>query len=98
MEQQKLNHLEHRVKCRFLVFGGDVYYASGGFHDYMGSFDTLEEAERFANATHQVHPKIDRQEDNYEWWHIFDMAERRIVKHSEFQGYGAPNGPPRLDE
>ena len=97
MEQQKLNHSEERVERRFLVFGGDVYYASGGFHDYVGSFDTLAEAERAATATHQVHPEINRQEDDFEWWHIFDMVEKKIVRISEYQGYGAPNDFPELD-
>lgn len=35
---------EHKVK-RFVFMGGDIYYASGGFRDYRGSYDTKEEAE-----------------------------------------------------
>ena len=85
------------VMRRFAVFAGPCYYASGGLHDYIGSFDTLSEAESVAAETHQIHPEIDRQEDDFEWWHIFDMDERRIVKRSEFQGYGAPNDDPTLD-
>ena len=30
---------------RFVFMAGDVYYASGGFADFRGSFDTKEEAE-----------------------------------------------------
>jgi hypothetical protein len=29
---------------RFLVFAGDDYYPSGGWGDFRGSYDTLEEA------------------------------------------------------
>ena len=29
---------------RFLVFAGDYYYPSGGWEDFVGSFDTLEAA------------------------------------------------------
>lgn len=85
------------VMRRFAVFGGACYYACGGFHDYIGSFDTLEEAEWIATLTHEIHPDIDRQEDNFEWWHIFDMTERAIVKTSECQAHGAPDASPRLD-
>ena len=50
---------------RFLVFSGDYYYPSGGWHDFHGSFDTLEEA----NGSQ---PKG-------EWAHIFDMDTGEIV-------------------
>lgn len=35
---------------RFMLFGGDEYYAAGGFNDYLGSHATIEEAT--AAATH----------------------------------------------
>lgn len=85
------------VMRRFAVFGGACYYASGGFHDYIGSFDTIEDAERVASATHQLHSGTDRQEDDYEWWHIVDMTERRVVKRSRCQAYGAADDDPQLD-
>ena len=30
---------------RFLVFAGDFYYPGGGWDDFRGDFETLEEAE-----------------------------------------------------
>ena len=32
---------------RYLLFGGHVYYPRGGWRDFIGSFDTVEEAEKF---------------------------------------------------
>lgn len=29
---------------RYLVFGGDTYYPSGGWNDYIGEFDKSDEA------------------------------------------------------
>lgn len=33
---------------RFLVFGYDTYYPSGGWNDFVLDFDTLKEADKFA--------------------------------------------------
>jgi hypothetical protein len=35
---------------RFLLFGFDRYYPGGGWNDFLGSFDTAEEAREFAAA------------------------------------------------
>jgi hypothetical protein len=42
---------------RFLVFGYDNWYPSGGWDDFRGEFDTLEEAKDFADklATDHAH-------------------------------------------
>lgn len=29
---------------RFLLFSGDIYYPGGGWNDFQGDFDTLNEA------------------------------------------------------
>lgn len=34
---------------RYHVFAGDTYYPGGGSADYVGSYETLEEAEQVAN-------------------------------------------------
>lgn len=50
---------------QYLLFGGAVYYPSGGFEDFRGSFDTLEEA--------QAKVKELDLEDQYSWYHIVDV-------------------------
>jgi len=46
---------------RYLVFGGDSYYPSGGWSDLIGSADTLEDANAAVTAS-----------DN-DWHSIIDM-------------------------
>jgi hypothetical protein len=33
------------VLKRFLAFGGDNYYPGGGWDDFIGDYDTIEQAE-----------------------------------------------------
>ena len=74
---------------RYMLFGGQAYYASGGFHDYLGSFGDLEKAVAYASSI---------MDDVIDWWHIFDCEERKCVACSEYQAYGAHDEVPRLGE
>jgi hypothetical protein len=49
---------------RFLVFAGDDYYPSGGWHDLVGDFDSLEEARNVATKS----------EKRGHWSHIIDLT------------------------
>ena len=42
----------------YSLFTGDRYYPSGGWHDYRGSFESLEKA------------LIRLSSLKYDWWHI----------------------------
>jgi len=49
---------------RYLLFAGYTYYPSGGWGDYRGSFETVEEAvARFEK---------DKKENWWDWYHIVD--------------------------
>ncbi len=52
---------ETQKSARYALFAGETYYPGGGYHDFVGAFDTLEEA-------------IDKgKSDSYaDWWHIVD--------------------------
>lgn len=56
-----------RTTKRFVVMGGMVYYASGGFKDYLNSFDTKEEAETFMREWLKTN-------NEYSWVHIGDLV------------------------
>lgn len=56
----------------YLLFIGSAYYPSGGWDDFKGSFQTLDEAIEAKNRY--------RTED---WWHIVSLIESAIVA----QGY-----------
>lgn len=53
---------------KYLVFAGDVYYPGGGWSDFKGSFDELEEALVFISGL------------ECEWWDIVDRETLEIVK------------------
>jgi hypothetical protein len=67
---------------RFVWMAGHTYYASGGFHDYRGSFDTKEEAE--AAQSEWLKDK------DYVWSHIGDL------KTGEITGQGEGCNPMRI--
>ena len=52
---------------RFLLFMGEHYYPEGGWHDFMGSFETLEDAKSAALKS------------NWEWVQVVDIEENDIV-------------------
>jgi hypothetical protein len=60
----------------YLVFKGDYYYPQGGWQDFVGSFDTYDEADeaaatRSSEWSHIVHDGaiiLQRDEHNREVW------------------------------
>lgn len=61
---------------RFVLFGGDIYYAAGGFHDYIMSFDTLDEAILFAQSTHESYPGSPTQCENFCLAHFSEWTKK----------------------
>lgn len=57
---------------RFILFAYSHYYPLGGWHDFRGAFDTIEEAVAARKA------KADKYD--YAEWHVFDSVEMRIVE------------------
>lgn len=60
---------------RYYVFGGSIYYAHGGMHDFKGSYVDLTLATDFAKKQGQ-------------WWHIFDNQTGTIILKSAQQAWG----------
>ena len=69
---------------RYLVFGGESYYARGGWNDFLVSFDELHQAKSFISAW--------KAEDRrtHEWAHIIDSHNWGIVIRTEEIPYGDP--------
>lgn len=61
---------------RYLLFAGDVYYPVGGWDDFRGAYDTIEEAQSASLAYR----------DTYEWFHIVDTVEMKQVEHLAVSG------------
>ena len=70
---------------RFAVFGGERHYASGGFHDFMTSFATLNEAEAYAASILGTDIKRNGYDATVEWWHVADI-ETGIIKAQSAHG------------
>jgi len=52
---------------RFLLFCYDTYYPVGGWGDFIGAFDSVEEAESAIDKT-------------FHYWQIVDMEKLEVVK------------------
>lgn len=53
---------------RFYVFGGCDYYPNGGWDDFKGDFDNLEDAYKRLGSFY------------YDWFHIVDSHTGQIIK------------------
>lgn len=58
---------------RFLAFYGDCYYPRGGMGDFLGGFDSKEEAIKAIADKHQSEDWSDQ------WAHIYDLELRSEV-------------------
>lgn len=56
---------------QFLVFAGSDYYPEGGWHDFVRSFDSKDDAIMFV-----------AQKRDGDWWHIVDTKTGMIVANS----------------
>lgn len=60
---------------RYLLIAGDTYYPSSGTRDWIGFFDTYEEAE--SQLTYSVGKYsdnyIDKNGNTYDWYHVIDL-------------------------
>ena len=81
------------VARRFVLLGGESYYAAGGFNDFRSSHVTLSgalaEAARLENSR--------RYGEAIDWWHVWDCVTKSIVAKSTSQAYGASDSGPTLD-
>jgi len=62
------------------LFGGEVYYASGGMNDLLGIYPTLDAAKAAATEAEK--------QGRVEWWQIVDTSSGVIVAQSECLPYG----------
>lgn len=55
---------------RYALFAGHEYYPVGGWHDFQGTFDTIEEAKEAARPQ-----RIPGQPtSSWDWWHVIDLT------------------------
>ena len=62
---------------RFLAFRNSIYYAAGGMNDFLGDFDTFEEAqEAVRGGTDKWEKEYWKTEPRAEWGHVWDSDTR----------------------
>ena len=81
------------VARRFVLLGGENYYAAGGFNDFLSSHGTIEAAMAEASRLSALPYGY-----SIEWWHVWDCSTNSVVAKSEVQAYGASNDGPKLGE
>ncbi len=59
---------------RFLVFAGDAYYPSGGWKDFVGSYDSADRALGIAEGIAR---------ETFKWAHVFDTETQKILQEFE---------------
>lgn len=69
---------------RYALFAGEAYYPSGGFHDYLASFDSIEDAKEDVPTLYARGGR-----GGIEWAHIADLLTGQIVA---VRGSGHPIG------
>jgi len=77
---------------RFILLCGETYYARGGFHDFITSYDFLDDA---MSTGRSLELSKDHNEA-IEWWHIWDCEIKSVVACSESQAHGASDKAPTL--
>lgn len=69
---------------KYILFGGECYYAKGGWNDYLGhgkELDPLIDSECLKNFA-------------IDWWHIVDTETKEIVAGSKHQAHNSDlDGP-----
>jgi len=63
----------------FKLFAGHNYYPSGGYNDYVGSFDSLEKAIEGGETKRMGYGYLG-DDYEYDWWHV--VQEDQIVAQS----------------
>ena len=58
------------MKKRYLVFGYDAYYPMGGWNDFIGVYETLEEAKENTKNTN---------DNKCDFYDIVDIETMKIV-------------------
>lgn len=65
---------------RFAMFGGVQYYGYGGWNDFIGSFETIDEV--------VSHWENNECKGRLEWYHCVDLESGKIVRASWETPYG----------
>ena len=63
---------------QYFAFYGNTYYPNGGMEDFVGDYDTKDEAIEAIKESH-LKNRLDDEYWEYAWGHIWDSKDRIIV-------------------
>jgi len=66
---------EDKETKMYILFGGEHYYPGGGFYDYIGTSDLVQELKDHAKI-------LEKKERYFDWWHIVDSDTWKIIDDS----------------
>lgn len=71
---------------RYLLFSGDIYYPCGGWHDFVGDFETADQVLAAARAEYN------------DWAHAFDTTAGRVLQipRQRYRLYAGIRGKPEV--
>ncbi len=69
----------------YMLFAGSIYYASGGFNDYTGSYSSLEEA--ITEYTLRNKEEQGEVSNLWDWGQVVYLPTKQIVWESEIKPY-----------
>lgn len=69
---------------RYALFHGDNYYAGGGWYDFVGVFDSVDEAKAGLDPDNTESPSGG-------WAHIVDLLTMEMVEQARCENSGNPN-------
>ena len=90
--------ISNGMQKRFLVLGGECYYAAGGFNDFIESFDLAFDAVLYCEQTDQIELPLEQwqydlketpKKINLEWYQVFDSKTNQIIWSSTKEPLGA---------
>lgn len=71
---------------RYLLFGGNKHYPSGGWKDLVKDFDTLDDAIR--ERDRRLHEVVAYRDDSLDWAHIVDLETGTMMYVDRRRNYG----------
>lgn len=60
---------------RYLLFSGENYYPGGGWRDFDGAYETLDEAKERVS----LFRRNGNGDNRRNWWHIVDVETCKVV-------------------
>jgi hypothetical protein len=79
---------------RYMLFGGEQYYARGGMNDFHGFFDEVESALGYIREYNVIQESSDFYDPSHpdiDWWHLYDNGYGFTAVATEEQAYGNPS-------